>query len=82
MNWVVYTWNLQLTCKNALIDAVVSWVVYTWKILEKNWTVLPLRRCWKISHAVYRFHNAIALQIQGWKWRFGSIFRNYNIPKY
>ena len=36
MNWVVYTWNLQSTCKNALIDAVLSWVVYTWKILEKT----------------------------------------------
>ena len=26
--------------------------------------------------------NVIALQIQGWKWRFGSFIRNYNISKY
>ena len=25
--------------------------------------------------------NVIALQIQGWKWRFGSFIHNYNISK-
>ena len=26
--------------------------------------------------------NVTALQIQGWKWRFDSFIRNYNISKY
>ena len=30
---------------------------------EKNWTVLLEQRCWKISHAVYWLHNAIAYQM-------------------
>ena len=30
----------------------------------------------------YCISNIIALQIQGWKWRFGSFFRNYSISKY
>ena len=32
VSWVVDTWNLQLTCKNAVINAVVSWVVDTWNL--------------------------------------------------
>ena len=29
-----------------------------------------------------RISTVIALQIQGWKWRFGSFICNYNISKY
>ena len=29
VSWVVYTWNRQLTCKNTLINAVVSRLMYT-----------------------------------------------------
>ena len=32
VSWVVYTWDLRLTCKNALIIPVISWVVYTWNL--------------------------------------------------
>ena len=46
--------SLALTDNNYLIFTVVD---------EKNWTVLLLQRCWKISHAVYRWHNATAYQM-------------------
>ena len=34
------TYNLQLTCKNAVINPVVSWVVDTWNLQFKCKNVL------------------------------------------
>ena len=73
-------------CFLALRD-VNNYLIFT-VVDGKNWTVLLLQRCWKISHAVYRLHhNATAYQMSlhyrhGWKWRFGSFICNYNISKY
>ena len=49
------------SCSLALTD-VNNYLIFT-VVDEKNWTVLPLQRCWKISHAVYRLHNATACQM-------------------
>ena len=48
-------------CSLALTD-VNNYLIFT-VVDEKNWTVLLLQRCWKISHAVYRLHNATAYQM-------------------
>ena len=74
--------SLALTDNNYLIFTVVD---------EKNWTVLLLQRCWKISHTVYRLHyNATAYQMSlCYRYRGGneglqcsSFICNYNISKY
>ena len=51
---VVYTWNLQLTCKDAIINALESWVVFTW--------VFPGRL--KISKiiSIFEYENASLVQ--------------------
>ena len=51
---VVYTWNLQLTCKDAVINALESWVVFTW--------VFPGRL--KISKiiSIFEYENASLVQ--------------------
>ena len=48
-------------CSLAVTD-VNNYLIFT-VVDEKNWTVLLLQRCWKISHAVYRLHNATAYQM-------------------
>ena len=48
-------------CSLALTD-VNNYLIFT-VVDEKNWTVLLLQRCWKISHVVYRLHNATAYQM-------------------
>ena len=48
-------------CSLALTD-VNNYVIFT-VVDEKNWTVLLLQRCWKISHVVYRLHNTTAYQM-------------------
>ena len=48
-------------CFLALRD-VNNYLIFT-VVDGKNWTVLLLQRCWKISHAVYRLHNATAYQM-------------------
>ena len=48
-------------CSLALTD-VNNYLIFT-VADEKNWTGLLLQRCWKISHAVYRLHNATAYQM-------------------
>ena len=41
---------------------VNNYLIFT-VVDEKNWTVLLLQRCWKISHVVYRLHNTTAYQM-------------------
>ena len=48
-------------CSLALTE-VKNYLIFT-VVDEKNWTILLLQRCWKISHAVYRWHNATAYQM-------------------
>ena len=48
-------------CSLALTD-VNNYLIFT-VVDEKNWTVLLLQRCWKISHVVYRLHNTTAYQM-------------------
>ena len=55
--------NIALNCSLALTD-VKNYLIFI-EVDEKNWTVLLLQRCWKISHAVYRLHNATAYQNGG-----------------
>ena len=48
-------------CSLALTD-VNNYLIFT-VADEKNWTVLLLQRCWKISHVVYWLHNTTAYQM-------------------
>ena len=48
-------------CSLALTD-VNNYLIFT-VVDGKNWTVLLLHRCWKISRAVYRLRNATAYQM-------------------
>ena len=48
-------------CSLALTD-FNNYLIFT-VVDEKNWTVLLLQQCLKISYAVYRLHNATAYQI-------------------